>query len=76
MIDSPSHAIELLGGAKAVAAHIRRPATTVASWRDRQSIPVEVWAALIGIASESRIKGFTYEALAAAHAKRSRRKAA
>lgn len=67
-MDSPSHAIELLGGPKTVAARTRRPFTTVASWRDRQSIPVEAWPGLIGMAKEAGVEGFTYEALAKVHA--------
>lgn len=69
MITSPSHAIELLGGPKAVADLTNRPFTTVASWASRQSIPVDAWSGLIDLANEKQVEGFTYEALAKAHAK-------
>lgn len=69
MIDSPSHAIDLLGGVKAVASLIGRPITTVSSWSSRESIPVDVWSELIGAAQGKRVKGYTYEAMTLAHAK-------
>ena len=75
MMNSPSHAIELLGGGsgpkavRAVADHIGRPFTTVASWATRQSIPVDMWPQLIEMAAEKGTEGFTYEALVQAHAK-------
>lgn len=69
MINSPSHAIDLLGGSKAVSTRIERRLTTVASWRARQSIPVDVWPALIDLAHEKRVEEFTYEALVKAHAR-------
>jgi len=68
MINSPSHAIELLGGSKILAGLIERPLTTVASWDTRSSIPVDVWPRLIKLANEKRLDGFTYESLALAHA--------
>ena len=68
MINSPSHAIELLGGRKAVAGLIERPLTTVASWETRASIPVDVWPQLIKLANKKHLDGFTYESLALAHA--------
>lgn len=67
MITSPSHAIELLGGSKAVADRLERPPTTVASWASRQSIPVEEWPKLIDLAQERKIEDFTYEGLVHAH---------
>jgi len=75
MITSPSQAIDLLGGGsgpkavRAVADHIGRPFTTVASWATRQSIPVDVWPQLIEMAADKGTEGFTYEALVQAHAK-------
>lgn len=74
MLDTPSKAIELLGGPKIVADHTSRPFTTVASWGARQSIPVEAWSSLIDLAQAKGVEGFTYEALAQAHAQRSGRK--
>lgn len=68
MITSPAHAIELLGGPTAVSRRINRPFTTVASWATRQSIPIDVWGELVEVAAEARIKGFSYEAIAKAHA--------
>lgn len=69
MIDTPSHAIELLGGAKAVADQIKRPVTTVSSWSARGAIPVNAWPKLIELARTLGVEGFTYEAMALAHAK-------
>ena len=68
MITSPAHAIELLGGSRAVAGRISRPLTTVSSWASRQSIPVDVWALLIEFAREKAVDGFDYETLTRAHA--------
>lgn len=68
MITTPSHAIELLGGHKAVAERLSKPVTTVASWVERQSIPVETWPKLVSLAKEKSLKGFTYEAMVHAHA--------
>jgi hypothetical protein len=67
MITLPSDAIQLLGGHAVVAARIGRPYTTVASWSARQGIPAHFWPALVDMASERDIEGFTYKALAMAH---------
>lgn len=67
MLAYPSDAITLLGGKHAVSARTKRKLTTVASWGDRDSIPVEAWPQLIEFAQELRLKGFTYEAIAKAH---------
>jgi hypothetical protein len=66
---SPAQAIDLLGGYRLVASALKRPLTTVASWFTRNSIPVEAWPSLIRLAKSRKIGGFTYEALAQAHAK-------
>jgi hypothetical protein len=73
MVTSPSDAIELLGGYKAVATNIHRPATTVASWMTRQSIPVSVWPALVDLAQKKSAKGLTYDALVRAHIAKKRK---
>lgn len=67
MLTSPAHALELLGGAKAVSDRTGRPFTTVASWASRQSIPLDSWPCLIDMAAEKSVVGFSYEALAKAH---------
>lgn len=83
MIDSPSDAISLLGGATVVAEWIKRrrislgssdfhlPVTTVSSWSSRESIPVDFWPDLIAMARENRVAGITYESMTMAHAGRS-----
>lgn len=68
MIDTPSRALALLGGAKAVADSIKRPVTTVASWAARESIPVDVWPELVALAAQNKVAGITYEAMTLAHA--------
>ena len=72
MIASPSKAIELLGGSAVVAGCLRKPPTTVASWGARQSIPVEFWPPLIGLAGKKGVAEITYESLVDAHAKAAR----
>lgn len=69
MLTSPSDAIELLGGTRAVSDRLHKKYTTVASWASRQSIPASEWTQLIDFAAEKGVEGFTYEALAKAHAK-------
>jgi hypothetical protein len=79
MINSPAHAIERLGGVKALRVSLKKHLTTVASWETRNSIPVAWWPKLISLAETQGLEGFTYEALALAHAKAKsprRRKAA
>lgn len=74
MINSPSHAIELLGGPTALSRRMDRPFTSVASWGARQSIPIEEWPRLVELAAEQGVEGFTYEALVEAHAKYPRKR--
>lgn len=69
MISSPSEAIQLLGGWKAVSDRINRPLTTVASWATRDSIPVKEWPAVIKLAEAEGRDDITYETLTHAHAK-------
>lgn len=66
---TPSDAIDLLGGTRAVSDRLHKKYTTVASWASRQSIPASEWTQLIEFASEKGVENFTYEALAKAHAK-------
>lgn len=73
MITSPSHAIDLLGGVNAVSRAIGRRYTTVDSWARRGSIPSKVWPQLVNMAQEHKVEGFTYEALAQAHASAAQR---
>ncbi len=67
MIDTPAHAIELLGGFRPVTDHLGVPYTTVASWATRQSIPASMWVRLIEFAKEKNVEGFTADALLKAH---------
>jgi hypothetical protein len=59
--------IEALGGASKVAKERNRPASTVASWKDRNSIPVGEWPPLIDLAQQCGIAGFGYEQLVSLH---------
>lgn len=59
--------IDKLGGSTAVAAVLNVPATTVASWKSRKSIPVEHWAQLLGIARERGHADWDYAALVGLH---------
>lgn len=68
MINSPSQAIALLGGWKAIASRINRPLTTVASWATRNSIPVEAWPDIVDMAVELGKSEITVETLAKAQA--------
>ena len=58
--------IEGLGGATALAEQLAIPMTTVASWKGRQSIPVEHWPRLLEIATSQGI-GLSYEQLVHIH---------
>ena len=58
--------VEGLGGATALAEQLGIPMTTVASWKQRQSIPVEHWSRLIEIASHRGLD-FSYEQLVHIH---------
>lgn len=56
--------VKELGGSTALASALSLPATTVASWRSRESIPPQHWSALVARAKAMGIKGVTFEALA------------
>lgn len=68
-IENPAAALKLLGGPKLVARELQRRPTTVISWGARQSIPVKAWPSLVDLAATKQLEGFTYEALACAHAR-------
>lgn len=55
--------IEALGGSTTVASLLSLPATTVASWKGRNSIPVERWPQLIDAARERGVEGCDYALL-------------
>ena len=61
---SASDFIDALDGSTAVAALLDLPATTVASWKSRNSIPVQHWSALIQSAEAKGVAGITLETLA------------
>lgn len=65
MFTSPTEVIKKLGGPAAVAAMLGRPYTTVHSWQHRKVIPPSAWAELVAVAREKRVRGLTFEALAA-----------
>jgi hypothetical protein len=58
--------IEKLGGATALADHLSKAPTTVASWKDRASIPIEYWPKLLEVASEKGV-ALDYEQLVRLH---------
>ena len=66
MIKNIPDIIERLGGPSALALHLGKPITTVASWKDRKSIPVEYWPAMVVTASKRGIK-LDYERLVNLH---------
>jgi len=60
--------IEKLGGATALADHLGiKATTTVASWKDRKSIPIEHWPKLLEVASSQGLD-LDYERLVHLHA--------
>ncbi len=76
MINSPAHAIDLVGGSKVVADRFGKKLTTVASWSTRQSIPIDWWEGLIDLARELGLAGFDHAALVRAHVSAKRAAAA
>lgn len=62
-----SDIIAKLDGASAVAKLLQLPATTVASWKSRESIPVDRWSEIVEIARERGLDGVTYEQLVRMH---------
>lgn len=66
-MQSVSDIIEKLDGSTAVAKLLHLPATTVASWKDRGSIPVERWSGLVDVARERGLDELTYEKLVEVH---------
>lgn len=65
MFTNPHEIIEKLGGPGTVAARLNKPYTTVHSWLQRQYIPPRVWSEIVQVAREQRVKGLTFETLAA-----------
>lgn len=61
----PKPSLETVSGDTGVSLH------AVRKWSHRRSIPAEYWLVLVRAARERGIEGVTFEALAAAHAKRS-----
>lgn len=59
--------IDELGGASEVAKVLDKATTTVASWKQRKSIPVEHWAELVEVARQRGVDGYDYEALVTIH---------
>lgn len=59
-----SQIVDELGGSTALAAALSLPATTVASWKSRASIPAQHWPALIARAKAMNVKGVSLEVLA------------
>lgn len=66
-MQSVSDFIEALGGASKVAKERNRPPSTVASWKDRSSIPVDEWPGLLDLARQRGIEDATYETLVMMH---------
>lgn len=65
----PRHIIDALGKPRTLAENLGGiPASTVAYWKHRNSIPAKWWGPLVRIARERQIDSVTLESLAAAHA--------
>ena len=69
-MDTVSDIIQKFNGASVLARQLDLPATTVASWKHRSSIPVEHWTSLVELAERSEILGLTYEKLVQIHSSR------
>lgn len=69
---SVTEIIDALGGTTAVAAARGLPATTVASWKTRGSIPCVYWPPLVDDARERRVTGVTLQRLVDIHAAKPR----
>jgi hypothetical protein len=64
MTRTASEVIEKLDGSTIVAARLGLPATTVASWKIRGSIPPEYWLKLTRLAAEKGVAEITLASLA------------
>lgn len=64
---SISKFIEDCGGAAEVAKARGKPYSTVASWKDRNSIPIDEWPGLLELAHQRGIDDASYEALVMMH---------
>lgn len=69
-MQSVSDIIDKLDGASAVAKLLHLPATTVASWKSRKSIPPKRWAGIVEAARERGVEEVTYEKLVEVHTER------
>jgi hypothetical protein len=59
--------IDACGGATKVAKVRNLPLSTVASWKARNSIPVDEWPALLELARQCEIEGVSYETMVLMH---------
>ena len=66
-MQSVSDILDKMDGASAVAKILHLPTTTVASWKSRNSIPVDHWTGLVEAARERGLDGLTYEQLVTIH---------
>jgi len=60
---SAAHIIDGLGGSTAVGDLLELPATTVASWKSRNSIPARHWSAILRAARARGVRGITLKSL-------------
>jgi hypothetical protein len=70
MSGSVAELIDACGGPSAVGGKLQIPATTIASWKSRGSIPVNYWPDLLGAARESGVE-LSNDKLVELHAKES-----
>lgn len=66
-MQSVSDILEKFNGASAVAKILHLPTSTVASWKSRNSIPVDHWSELVEAARQRGIDDLTYEKLVNLH---------
>lgn len=64
---SVSDLIATLGGAAEVAKARGKPYSTVASWKARNSIPLDEWSGLLDLARERGVENVSYERLISLH---------
>lgn len=62
-----SEFIDAIGGSTKVAKVRDLPLSTVASWKARNSIPVDEWPALLNLARQCEVEGASYEAMVMMH---------
>ena len=66
-MQSISDFIEACGGSSKVAKARNMPLSTVASWKARNSIPVDEWPAMLDLARQCEVEGASYEAMVMMH---------